>query len=62
LITWMAWCELWVRRKLNGKKTCSSGWGLLERCCPHTMLKWLQRWACFHFCTYPRSFPEVAIM
>jgi hypothetical protein len=26
LITWMAWCEVWLGRKLNGKKTSSSQW------------------------------------
>jgi len=25
-ITWMAWCELWPRRWLQGRKTCSSLW------------------------------------
>jgi len=27
LITWMAWCELCLRRKLHRKKTSSSRWG-----------------------------------
>ena len=26
LITWMALCELWLRRRLNGRRTCSSLW------------------------------------
>jgi len=25
-IIWMAWCELWPRRTINGRKTCSSLW------------------------------------
>jgi hypothetical protein len=25
-ITWMAWCVLWPRRRLNGKKTCPLLW------------------------------------
>jgi len=25
-ILWMAWCELWPRRRLNGRKTCSLLW------------------------------------
>jgi len=25
-ITWMGWCELRLRRRLNGRKTCSSLW------------------------------------
>ena len=25
-IIWMVWCELWLRRRLNGRKTCSSLW------------------------------------
>jgi hypothetical protein len=46
LITWMAWCELWLGRKLKGKKTCSSRWSSLDRSCQNTMPKWLQRRAC----------------
>jgi len=48
-ITWMAWRELWPRRRLNGKKTCSSLWSKLDRTFPNTTLKWLQRWACYIF-------------
>jgi len=49
LITWMAWCEHWPRKRLNGRKTCSSLWSELDRGCPNTMLKCLQWCACFVF-------------
>ena len=39
LITWMAWCELLLRSKLNGNKTCSLQWSYLDRSCPNTPLK-----------------------
>jgi len=38
-ITWMTWCELWPRRRLNGRKTCSSRWSSHNRSFPNTTLK-----------------------
>jgi hypothetical protein len=38
-----------AEKKPQWKKTCSSWWSSLDRCCPISMQKWLQRWACFWF-------------
>ena len=48
-ITWMAWRELWPRRRLHGRNTCSSLWSQLDRSCPNTPLKWLQQRECYWF-------------
>jgi len=49
LITWMAWCELWPRRRHNARKTYCSPWSLHGRSCPNVIAKWLQRLVCFSF-------------
>jgi len=46
-ILWMAWCEDWLSRRLQGRTTCYSLWGLHDRSCPNTAPKWLQRWVWF---------------
>jgi len=48
-IIWIPSCELWLRRRLKGRKTCSSPKSYLDRSCPSIMLKWLQRFVCHWF-------------
>jgi len=48
-ITWMVWCELWPRRRHNGRKTYTSPWGLRGRSWPDNILKWLQPLVWFRF-------------
>jgi len=48
-ITWAAWCELWLRRRLHGRKTCSPLWSQLDRSCWNTTPKELQWQACITF-------------
>jgi len=43
LITWMAWCELWPRRRHRGRKTYSLLWSLHSNSCPNDILNWLLR-------------------
>jgi len=40
---WTAWWQLWLRRKLYGRKTCSWMWSQLDRSGPNSKQKWL-RW------------------
>ena len=40
---WMAWCEHWLRNRVNGRNTCSSPWSWHDRCSPIIPLKWLQQ-------------------
>jgi len=42
-IPWMAWCELWLRDRLNGRNTGSSPWSYHDRRCLNITLKWLKR-------------------
>ena len=49
LITWIAWCELWPRRRHNGRKTSSVPWSLRGNSCPNIILKWLQWLVSFSF-------------
>jgi len=48
-ITWMSWCELWPRRRHNGRKTYTLPWSLCSRDCSNIILMWLQRLVCFSF-------------
>jgi len=48
-ITWMALCQVWRRRRHNGRKTCTSLWRLRTRSCPNIMLESLQQLVCFTF-------------
>jgi len=49
LITWMASCELWPRRRHNGRKTYTSPWRLPGWSCPNIRPKSLPRLVCFWF-------------
>jgi len=42
-ITWMDWCELWLRTRPNGRKTYTLQRRLRARRCPNITLKLLQR-------------------
>jgi len=48
-ITWMALCELSLRRRHNRRKTSSSPWSSLDRSCPDILLKWLRQRVRFSF-------------
>jgi hypothetical protein len=48
-ILWMALCELWLRRRLNGRKTCSLSWSGRNRSYPNIVLQWLQQQVCVSF-------------
>jgi len=48
-IFWMVLCELWLRRRLNWRKTYSSLWRSCDRSCPIIMLKRLQQGLYFSF-------------
>jgi len=45
----MVWCELWPRKRHNGRKTFSLLWSVRGKSCPNTILKWLQRLVCSWF-------------
>ena len=49
LLTWMAWWELWPRRRLNGRKTYSLPWRLQGRSFPNIILHSLQGLVCSSF-------------
>jgi len=49
LISWMAWCDLGPRRRLDGRKTYSLPWSWCGRSCPNIILQWLQQLVCFSF-------------
>jgi len=49
LITWMAWCELYPRRRHHGTKTYSFLWSLRSKCCLKSILESRQRLVCFSF-------------
>jgi hypothetical protein len=61
-ITGMSWCELWPRRRYNGKKTYTLSWSLLGRAVE--ILYWSDSNDCdvSDFGTYPWCIPEVAIV
>ena len=46
LITWMAWCELWPRKRHNGRKTYSSLWSVRSKGYLNIILKSLQWLVC----------------
>ena len=46
LTTWMAWCELWPRKRHNGRKTYSLLWSVHSKIYLNTILKSLQRLVC----------------
>jgi len=48
-IIWMASCELWPRRWLNGRKNCSLPRSKCNRRCTNIVLKLLQQQVCFSF-------------
>jgi hypothetical protein len=41
LITWMAWCKLWPRKRHNGRRTHSVLWRVRGNNCQNIILKWL---------------------
>jgi len=45
-IIWVALCELWLRRWLSERKTCSLMWSYHDRSCPNIVLKWVHRRVC----------------
>jgi len=49
LITWMAWWELWPRRRHRGRRIYSLRWSLRGKRCPNIILKLLRRPVCFSF-------------
>ena len=46
LITWMTWCELWPRKRPNGRKTDSSLWSVHGKSYLNIILKFHQRLVC----------------
>jgi len=53
VMTWMAWCKLWPRRRHNRRKIYSLPCSLHGKTCPNIILKWLQQlvWSSFrHIC------------
>jgi len=46
---WMAWCELWPRRRHNGRNTYTLPWSLRGRSRPNIILKWLEWVGCVSF-------------
>jgi len=53
-IALMASCELWLRRRLNGRIICSWPWSWLNRSSPNIILNWLHRRVCIsvqHICS-----------
>jgi len=47
LIIWMPFGEVYLRSRLNGRKTNTSPWSLHDRSSPISSLKSLPRWLCF---------------
>jgi len=62
LITWMAWCELWPRRRHNWRKTYCLLWSLCGRSCPNIILQWLQWLVCSSFRHIACISPQVVIV